>query len=187
MGVIMGDLNKLRKLCDFAGMSININYCEVEGSLELETISAAPIEILYMKRCYDVDYFIEKWFEQVNPPTDFRLAWMQFQDRSDTLSPLKGQAVSDEMIGEKKKQMIFVVCPPAYFEAEVETLLGGDIVSSYNKSEGRINTPTKTFQRVQHSDRMRGYHGAQVHFGYGAEGLADYDNIRDYAPIVRMP
>jgi hypothetical protein len=58
----------LNKLIDFAkkqAISISINYWEASDTYEIETISAAPSENFYMKRCYDVDYFIESWWDHV--------------------------------------------------------------------------------------------------------------------------
>lgn len=63
----MKDFN-LNTLLEFARrnqVSIQINYSECEDSLELEVISAAPAECYYMKRCSDIDYFIEKWAENL--------------------------------------------------------------------------------------------------------------------------
>jgi hypothetical protein len=55
------DLNKLLDFARQNTLSIQVNYSECEDSLEIETISAAPSECYYIKRCSDVEYFIECW------------------------------------------------------------------------------------------------------------------------------
>jgi len=60
------DLNKLLDFAKKYGISININYSESEDVLEIETVSPAAIECLYIKRCSDVDRFIYIWEKQIN-------------------------------------------------------------------------------------------------------------------------
>lgn len=63
------DLNKLLKFAQDNGVSINIEYSESSDELTIETVSPAPIECLYMKRCSDIDYFITQWNLQIKGVT----------------------------------------------------------------------------------------------------------------------
>lgn len=59
------DLNPLLAFARRNSISININYSECEDVLEIETISAAPAECFYIKRCSDIQYFIDQWTENL--------------------------------------------------------------------------------------------------------------------------
>lgn len=59
------DLNKLLRWAKRRGVSLYLNYCEPSDELEIETGSAAKGECYYMKRCSNVNNFIDGWEKRV--------------------------------------------------------------------------------------------------------------------------
>lgn len=57
----MIDANYLIKWAKEQGISIQLTYWESDETYSVETISPALAEVFYMKRCYSMEDFIEKW------------------------------------------------------------------------------------------------------------------------------
>lgn len=62
MKIYYDDWNKLHELADKEQIGVRIYYLEACGELELETISAAPVECYYEKRTSSIDDFIENYY-----------------------------------------------------------------------------------------------------------------------------
>lgn len=50
-----------------------------------------------------------------------------------------------------------------------------------------VETPTKIFRHVDEGRRMRGFHGAHVHFGFGATELEEYEDLVKLAQVAELP
>lgn len=59
------DLNKLRDWASDHGISISITYWDGDDTYEIETYSASDDECFKLKRCYDPDFFIKLWTENL--------------------------------------------------------------------------------------------------------------------------
>lgn len=55
------DLPEFHRWCQKHGLSYEIFFMESSEETEVEVISAAPVECLFVKRCHDLKWFMDKW------------------------------------------------------------------------------------------------------------------------------
>jgi len=108
------DLNKLLEFARNKGISLKLNYCEPSDELEIETSSPALAENHYMKRCSDIDRFIESWQNNfdfhVKHPNVWKLLqkidWLRHEGQEEVLVDKNDYISLSEYIKETNKNNV---------------------------------------------------------------------------------